>query len=167
MQQEERAAAIVQNSGRFLRLADGDDGFRMLIVSGLHDESEIEVLKSSIQSMVNEEINTLWWNRKPEDESILVDLLAKVHKKRGVFDEDSLTAEDVATIGGEKSARITKQTRKWLRKIVSLRDDRKLKWGRIKSDMNYSKMNEDQRNWFDTVGKAEYDSKSTIEIDRM
>jgi hypothetical protein len=133
----------------------------MLIVNGLHDESEIQALKSSIQPMVIEDIKTLWWNRKAEDESELVGLLAQVYEQRGIFDDDSKTAEAVTTIGGQKSARISKQTGKWLRKIVTLRDDKRLKWGRIKSDMNYSKMSEDQRVWFDTVGKAKYDSIPT------
>jgi hypothetical protein len=91
----------------------------------------------------------------------LVGLLAQVYEQRGIFDDDSKTAEAVTTIGGQKSARISKQTGKWLRKIVTLRDDKRLKWGRIKSDMNYSKMSEDQRVWFDTVGKAKYDSIPT------
>jgi hypothetical protein len=166
VQQEERAAAIVQNSGRFLRLTDNDDGFRMLIVSGLHGESEIEVLKSAIQPMVKDEINSLWWNRKSEDEPELVELLAQVYEMRGVFEGDSNTVEAVTTIGHQQSARFSKQTQKWLKKIRTLRDSRNLKWGRIKSDMNYSKLNVDQRAWFDTIGKAEYDSKTTITVEK-
>jgi hypothetical protein len=165
VQQEERAAAIIQNSGRFLRLADNDDGFRMLIVSGLHDESEIEVLKSAIQPMVKQPIDTLWWNRNPEDESELVELLAEVYERRGVFDESAATAESVSTIGDHQSARFSKQTKKWLKKIVTLRDDKNMKWGKIKSHMNYNKFSEEQQNWFDTEGRAEYSANSPRDID--
>ena len=165
VQQEERAAAIIQNSGRFLRLADNDDGFRMLIVSGLHDESEIEVLKSAIQPMVKQPIDTLWWNRNPDDESELVERLAEIYERRGIFDEGTGTAESLSTIGDQQSARFSKQTKKWLKKIVTLRDDKNMKWGKIKSNMNYNKFSEEQRNWFDTEGRAEYSSNSTSSVE--